>query len=82
MHGLCARMRVRRYIMGVVTVEGVVEHGQIRLKGGIRLPDKMRVYVVVPDLQVAHVYSPRLLDSEQTADFEMEIVEAGANAGL
>jgi hypothetical protein len=68
--------------MGVVTVEGVVEHGQIRLKDGIRLPDKMRVYVVVPDLQIAHVYSPRLLNSEQATDFRMEIVEAGANAGL
>ena len=71
--------------MSIVTIEGIVDHGQIRLKTNIRLPDKTRVYVIVPELEVervAHIYSPRLAHREQAADFEMEIVEGPANAGL
>ncbi len=35
--------------MSVLTFEGIVENGQIRLKTGFHLPDKTKVYVVVPD---------------------------------
>ena len=61
--------------MGVVTLEGIVEHGQIRLKTSIRLPENTKVYVVVPDIQVerhARVFSPRLAHPEQAVDFEMK----------
>ncbi|MCC7354333.1 MAG: hypothetical protein IT330_11300 [Anaerolineae bacterium] len=53
--------------MRVVTFEGIVEHGQIKLK--------TKVYVVVPDMQVeqtARIASPRLAHPEQAGDFEME----------
>lgn len=62
--------------MSVMTIEGVVDNGQIRLKTNIHLPDKIKVYVVVPDYQVervAHIYSPRLAHPEQAADFTLEV---------
>ncbi|MBI3762541.1 MAG: hypothetical protein HY260_11865 [Chloroflexi bacterium] len=71
--------------MSVVTLEGVVDHGQIRLKSNIRLPEKTKVYVVVPDVQieqVAHIFSPRLAHPEQVVDFKMEVVVRSANASL
>jgi hypothetical protein len=71
--------------MSVVTFEGVVDDGQIRLKTNIRLPEKTKVYVVVPDIQVeqvAHIFSPRLANPEQAADFKMEIIEEPSDAGL
>ncbi len=46
------------HAMGIVTYEGVVEHGQIRLKTNARLPERARVYVIIPDVQtepIAHV---------------------------
>lgn len=72
--------------MKVATFEGFVENGQIRLPINIRLPEKAKVYVVVPDLEVpsvSYIGSPRLVHSEQAADFEKkEIVEDGLNARL
>jgi hypothetical protein len=71
--------------MGIVTLEGVVEHGQIYLLGNVRLPDKTRVYVVVPDVeveQVARIVSPRLARTEDLADFVLEVVEANPDAGI
>jgi hypothetical protein len=71
--------------MSVVTIEGVTENGQIRLKTNINLPDNTKVYVVVPDMQVeeiARIYSPRLAHPDQASDFEMEITEEAADADL
>lgn len=71
--------------MNITTFEGVVEQGQIRLKSNIRLPEKIRVYVVIPDLrieQVAHVFTPRLAHPEQAAEFKLEIIEDPANANV
>ena len=71
--------------MKVVTFEGFVENGQIRLPISIRLPERAKVYVVVPDLEVPSVPfigSPRLAYPEQAADFEKEVVEDGLNARL
>jgi hypothetical protein len=71
--------------MRIITIEGVVEHGQIRLKSDIQLPDNTKVYVVVPGMQVqqiASVVSPRLAHPEQAADFELEIVEEPADASV
>ncbi len=62
--------------MSIVTLEGIVQEGQIRLKTDFRLPDKTKVYVVVPDIQVeehAHIFSPCLANPEQAIDFKMEI---------
>ena len=71
--------------MGVVTLEGVVEQGQIKLTSNVRLPEQTKVYIVVPDMQIAqtvHVHSPRLAHPEQITDFEMEVVESSPNARL
>lgn len=71
--------------MDIATFEGVVEQGQIHLKTGVRLPDKTKVYVVVPGFrveQVVHIFTPRLAHPEQAADFKMEIVEDNSNASV
>ena len=62
--------------MSIVTLEGIVQEGQIRLKTDLRLPDKTKVYVVVPDIRVekyAHIFSPRLANPEQAIDFKMQV---------
>ena len=37
--------------MQVTTFQGEIENGQIRLTSDIRLPDKTKVYVVVPEFE-------------------------------
>ena len=71
--------------MQVAAFEGVVENGQIRLKTDIRLPEKTRVYVIIPDLgtrQVVHVYSPRLAHLEQAADLKKKVIEELPDASV
>jgi len=71
--------------MSVLTFEGIVEEGRIRLKPDVRLPDKTKVYVLVPDMQVeevARLISPRLAHREQAADFVMEVAEEALDAGV
>jgi hypothetical protein len=65
--------------MRVATFEGFVEDGRIRLSGNERLPDKTRVYVVVPEPEaapaLAYIRSPRLARPEQAVLFVKEVVE-------
>jgi hypothetical protein len=71
--------------MGVITLEGVVDNGQIRLVSDVHLPNNTKVYIIVPDIrveQVARIYSPRLAQPEQASDFDMEIIEEPSGAGL
>ena len=71
--------------MSIITLEGVIDNGQVRFRDNVRLPDNTRVYVVVPDIEieeVAHVYSPRLAHPEQAADFKMEVIEESSDADL
>lgn len=71
--------------MSVITLEGIVEQGQIRLVSDVQLPDNTKVYVVVPGLrveQIAHVFSPRLAHPEQATDFVLEVVEEASDAGV
>jgi len=69
--------------MKVTTFEAFVENGQIRLPGSIRLPEKAKVYVVVPGLpSAAYVGSPRLARPEQAVDFEKEVSEGDLDTGL
>ena len=71
--------------MNVVTFEGIVDQGQIRLKTNVRLPDKTKVYIVVPNFQVeqvVHIFTPRLAHPEQAADFKMEVVEELSDANV
>jgi hypothetical protein len=71
--------------MSVITLEGVVEHGQIRLKTNVQLPENIKVFVVIPNFEVqqsAHIQSPRLTNPEEVADFKMEVIEDVGNASL
>jgi len=71
--------------MAILTVEGVVENGQIRLRDNVTLPEHTKVYVVIPDVATApqaQVYSPRLVHPEQAADFAKQIIEVPADVEL
>jgi hypothetical protein len=71
--------------MAVLTFEGIVENGQIRIQAHVTLPEHTKVYVVIPDVEIsaqAHVYSPRLAHPEQAADFPKQIIEVSADAEL
>ena len=71
--------------MAILTVEGIVENGQIRLRDHVVLPDHAKVYVVIPDAETAplpRVYSPRLVHPEQAADFTKQVIEVAADADL
>jgi len=71
--------------MNVVAYEAVVENGQIRLPPEARLPENAKVYVVVPGVAgrlAAHIYSPRLLHPEQTADFIKEVIQENPDAEI
>jgi hypothetical protein len=71
--------------MAILTVEGVVENGQIRLRDHVTLPEQTKVYVVIPDVETApqaHIYSPRLVHPEHAVDFAKQIIEVSADAEL
>jgi hypothetical protein len=72
--------------MSVLALEGTVENGQIRLAGGVHLPEKTRVLIVVPSMHMlkeAHWYSPRLVHPAQVADFKLQVIEPeGEDADL
>lgn len=71
--------------MKVTTLSGTVENGQIRLAAGIRFPENATVYVVIPGVEFdsqAFMASPRLLHPEQAVDFQKEVVEEDAAAGV
>jgi hypothetical protein len=64
--------------MAVITYEGIVEKGKIRLKSGVRLPENAKVYVIVPEAQsqkkkVVRVLTPRLVQRKQASDFIMKV---------
>jgi hypothetical protein len=67
--------------MSITTYEGVVEKGKIRLKSGVKLPENVRVYVIVPEVQMqekktAQVLTPRLTHRKQASDFKMKVGKA------
>lgn len=71
--------------MQVKVFEGIIENGQIRLKTKVDLPEKTKVYVIIPDFaaqKVVRVYSPRLVHPEQAVDFKKEVIEELPNAGV
>ena len=64
--------------MGVIAVEGVVENGQIRLMPDIQLPEKTRVFVIVPDTETVptdQAALPKSIYPEQVRDMGMTIKE-------
>ena len=71
--------------MAILTVEGIVENGQIRLRDQVVLPEHAKVYVVIPDAEtapLARAYSPRLVHPEQAADLTKQVIEVAADAEL
>lgn len=65
----------------IATYEGIIENGFVKLSEGVNIPEKTRVYVVVPAAETnpPHVASPRLVDSERTKDFEMQVIADTSN---
>ena len=64
--------------MSFKTYEGVVEKGKIRLISDVKLPENIKVYVVVPESQgekkkTTHVLTPRLVHRKQASDFKMKV---------
>jgi hypothetical protein len=71
--------------MKVITYQGTVENGRIRLGPDVQLPERATVYVIVPESpapEVGHIGSPRLAHPEQAADFEKVVVEEPRHAGV
>jgi hypothetical protein len=73
-----AYIRANCYIPTVsVTFEGVVENGRIRLSGDICLPEKAKVYVILPngDTSSAYIASPRLAHPDEAIAFKKEVIQ-------
>ncbi len=71
--------------MTINTYEGVVEKGKIRLKAGVKLPENVKVYVIVTDLEMEkkkpiRILTPRLARKGQSAQFKMQISSEKPNA--
>ena len=63
--------------MHVASFEGIVENGQIRLPENVRVPERTKVYVVIPGVgqpSTAQWMSPRLAHPEQAKDFQITII--------
>jgi hypothetical protein len=71
--------------MKVATYEATVENGQIRLTEPARLPERAKVYVVVPSVEEVprfHIASPRHAQPERAVDFVKEVTEEPHDAAL
>ena len=71
--------------MAILTLEGIVENGQIRLPDEVTLPEHTKVYVVIPALESARpsrIYRPRLVNPEHAAYFAKEVIEVPPDAEL
>lgn len=73
--------------MSIVTYEGVVKKGKIRLQEGIKLPENAKVYVIIADIDVkigdkkpVRVLSPRLKNRKQAARFKLTVTEEKPHA--
>jgi hypothetical protein len=69
----------------LATYEGVVENGHVTLPPDAHIPEKTRVYVMVPDAEakrVPRIFSPRLAHPEQAKDFEKLVIEDITDAGV
>jgi hypothetical protein len=71
--------------MTISTYEGFVEHGQIRLRSPVTLPENATVYVVVPDAaapRAAHIYSPRLANPAEALQVRKQVLELPPDVNL
>ncbi len=66
-------------------IEGVVENGTIRLREGIHLPEKTKVYVIVAENEgtsMPRLRSPKLAHPQQAGDFAKQVFEVPGDAKL
>jgi len=69
----------------LATYEGIIENGYVKLPSNVGIPEKTRVYVLVPDtenLLAPYVASPHLAKPEQVKDFEKRIIEDTTDANV
>ena len=60
------------------TYEGMIINGQVCFAEQVKLPERSRVLVTVPERDqplTGHVYTPRLAQPETAKDFAMEVEE-------
>jgi hypothetical protein len=63
--------------MNVATFEGIVENGQVKLPENVHVPERTKVYVVIPGVDQPgpiRIMSPRLAHPEQAKDFQTTIM--------
>lgn len=80
---LFAQCLERALMANIQTFEGTVENGQIRLRDNVTLPNKARVYVVVPEMipdKAARIASPRFANPREAVDFEKVVLEDRGDA--
>ena len=69
----------------LATYEGVVENGHVTLPRDVDIPEKTRVYVLVPNLETRKTFKipgARLVHPEQAKDFEMQVIEDSTDGGV
>lgn len=69
----------------LATYEGIIENGKAILPSNVGIPEKTRVYVLVPgteNISAPQVASPRLANPEQVKDFDKRIIEDTTDANL
>jgi hypothetical protein len=69
----------------LATYEGIVENGHVTLPPNVDIPEKTRVYVLVPDLETRKTFNipgARLVHPEQAKDFEMQVIEDTTDGGV
>ncbi len=70
--------------MSVITYQGTVVRGQIKLAGNIRLPEKAKVFVVVPDFSenpVETKFDLAELVARMPPDYQVSEVDFGKPVG-
>ena len=70
--------------MAILTFEGTVENGQIRLRDDVTLPEHATVYVVIPAIEGSASPCPQPSPGapEDAAFFAKDVVEVPADAEL
>jgi hypothetical protein len=69
----------------LVTYEGIIEDGRVKLPPDVGLPERTRVFVLVPDseaVSIPLVASPHLANPDQAKDFEKQMIEDTSDASL
>ena len=71
-------------IMAVIAYQGTVENGQVRLASDVRLPEKTKVYVIIPEADSS--ISPRKfvlseMLAQMPADYQTQEEDWGEAVG-